>query len=143
MTTLAYRIVPSGYSSAVPASPTELFPASIESVFNRLEAIATQDDLYEPGEVRPSSENIEWAKRVLLRVLPRHYLNGAEIDTFHGEIHVTWENGAKRVVAFLPAPNELKLYCEQIGEQGAVDDHHLRSGNDPWVIGGVLRWLYQ
>ena len=143
MTTLAYGFVPSGYSLAVPASPSELFPASIENVFNRLEAIATRDDLYERDEVRPSAENVEWAKRVLLRVLPRHYLNSAEIDTFHGEIHVTWENGDKRVVAFLPNRNELKIYCERLAEQGKIE-HHLRSvGDNPWEISGVLKWLYE
>jgi len=139
----AYRLESCGYGSVVPVDhPVELFPAAIEDVFNRLEALTANNDLYESEEVRPSAENVEWAKRVLLRVMPRQYLIGAEIDTFHGEIHVTWEHGNKRVVAFLPVPNELKLYCEQIGDQGVVD-HHLRSGNDPWVISGVLRWLYQ
>ena len=125
-------------------APAELFPSSIEEVFNRLESIEKTDELYEVGEVRPTPENIAWAKRVLLRVIPRHYLIGAEIDVFHGEIHVSWEAGNRRVVAFLPAPNALKLYCERVKEDGEVE-HHLQPAppNDPWALNGFLKWLYQ
>jgi hypothetical protein len=110
-------------------------------MFERLQTIATCDDLYEQNEQRPSAENIAWATKVLLRVVPRHYLAGAELDTLHGEIHVSWEHKEKRVVAFLPAPNQLKLYCERT--TGEAIEHHLQSSDNPWEISGVLRWLFE
>jgi len=129
------------YSSVAPAVPRELFPSSVESVFDRLECIAQDDNLYEEGEVRPTTETIQWAKRVLLRVIPRYYLRTAEIDVFQGEIHVTWERGDRRVVAFLPSPGLLKLYLEYPKENGEME-HLLRSTSVPWAINSFLKWLY-
>jgi hypothetical protein len=126
------------YSSSVPKEPVELFPDSIKAALDRIEAISNNA---QQGEARPSADNIEWAKRVLLRVLPRHYLLGAEIDAFQHEIHVNWEHGNKRVTVFLPSPNQLKIYCEEAADQRV--DHHLRlTANDPWEVSGVLRWLF-
>jgi hypothetical protein len=125
--------------NAVPAAPVELFPDSIQAALDRLEKIAKGA---KPGEVRPSPENVEWAKKVLLRVLPRYYLLGAEIDAFQREIHVNWEHGNKRVTVFLPEPNMVKIYCEEQGNGDNVE-HHRRDGNDPWIISGVLRWMFQ
>jgi len=126
---------------AVPVQPAELFPASIQQVFAVLKAIADNNELYEVGEARPSAANVEWAMKVLLRVLPRHYLLGAEIDTFQGEIHVSWEHANKRVVAYLPAPNQLKLYYERVAD--GIVEHRLQTSNNPWEISGVLRWLFE
>jgi len=133
--------VNAGNKFAVPAQPVELFPKSVQDMFARLQAIAKDDTLYEPGEARPSIENVEWATKVLLRVLPRHYLLGADLDTFKGEIHVIWENNNKRVVAYLPAPNQLKVYYERTTNE--VVEHKLQTSNDPWEISGILRWLYE
>ena len=124
--------------SAVPAEPVELFPDSIQVALDRLEKIVKGA---KPGEVRPAPENIEWAKKVLLRVLPRFYLLGAEIDAFQREIHVNWEHKQKRVTVFLPSPNQVKIYCEEI--KGNNVEHHRQDGDDPWVISGVLRWMFQ
>jgi hypothetical protein len=141
MTVAAYQVATNcGTKSAVPAEPVELFPASIQAVFACLQSIRANDDLYQPNEMRPSVENVEWAEKVLLRVLPRHYLVGAEIDTFHGEIHVSWEHRNKRVVAFLPAPNQLKIYFERVNE--GKTEHGLRNAANPFDISGVLRWLF-
>src|SRR5450759_3449610 len=116
MSLTAYQITAiRSYSSSVPAEPAELFPESIKVALDRLEAIANNA---RPGEVKPSADNIKWAKKVLLRVLPRHYLLGAEIDAFQREIHVNWEHGNKRVTVFLPSPNQLKIYCENVTDQG-------------------------
>lgn len=126
------------YSSSVPREPAELFPESIKAALDRLEVISRNAGL---GEARPSAENIEWAKKVLLRVLPRHYLLGAEIDAFQTEIHVNWEHENKRVTVFLPSPNQLKIYCENVTNQGI--EHHLRpQADDPWEVSGILRWLF-
>jgi hypothetical protein len=126
------------YSSSVPREPAELFPESIKVALDRLEVISRNA---RPDEVRPSPDNIEWAKKVLLRVLPRHYLLGAEIDAFQSEIHVNWEHENKRVTVFLPSPNQLKIYCEDVTNQAV--EHHLRpQANDPWEVSGVLRWLF-
>lgn len=141
MSQVLYPIVATRGSRASASTPAELFPASIQEMFERLQSIATCDDLYEKNERRPSSENVAWATKVLLRVVPRHYLAGAEIDTFNGEIHVSWEHKDKRVVAFLPAPNQLKLYCERT--TGERIEHHLQTSNNPWEISGVLRWLFE
>lgn len=127
--------------SVVPNIPMEPFPSLVERVFNRLSSIATDDELYEKNEVRPNAETIEWAKRVLLRVLPRYYLRTAEIDVFQGEIHVTWERDNKRIVAFLPSPEVLKVYLECVMENGEVK-HALHPHVPPQSLNSLLRWLF-
>jgi len=120
---------------AASAAPEELFPDSIERALDRIREISKN------ARTGPSEQNVEWAKRVLLRVLPRYYLTGAEIDAFQREIHVNWERGNKRITVFLPAPNEIKIYCEEI--KGEDVEHHLVShAHDPWVVSGALRWLF-
>lgn len=128
------------------SSTTELaepFLAEVEEVFTNLEALGS-DDLYRPGTPRPSKDTINWAKEVLLRILPRKYLRGAEIDAFQVEIHVTWENDdkGKKVVVFLPAPQQLKIYYESVCD-GAVEDHNLVSTTNAHDISERLRWFFQ
>jgi len=132
------------YSAAIPVKMAELFPASIEKVFEQLQSLSTDDARYEPGERKPSEANIEWATKVLLRVLPRHFLKGAEIDTFNGEIHVTWESRDKKVVVFLPAPGELKLYKERLQGDNVVE-HHLADVTLEHMseLSHSLRWLFE
>lgn len=120
------------------AESAELFPQSIKTVFDRLDEISKE---HRPNEVGPSSENIDWAKKVLLRIIPRFYVVGAEIDAFQSEIHVNWENGNKRVTVFLPAPDVVKAYCEE--EKDGEIKHHLRGAADPWAVSGVLKWLFE
>jgi hypothetical protein len=120
--------------------PIELFPDSIQAAFDRLEQIGKSANR---EEVSPSTENIEWAKKVLLRVLPSYYLLGAEIDAFQREIHVNWEHKNKRIVAFLPAPDQLKIYCEEVRESGDVD-HRLHSDvNDLGQLSAFLGWMFR
>jgi|SwirhisoilCB1_FD_contig_31_8352431_length_1155_multi_4_in_0_out_0_2 hypothetical protein len=124
------------YGIAVPAEPDELFPAGLKAAYRRLEHIANTS-----GHDGPSPEMMAWAKKVLLRVLPRHYLLSAEIEHFDREIHVNWEHGDKRVTVFLPAPDQVKIYYERASDQGT--EHHLSPhANNPWEISGVLRWLF-
>jgi hypothetical protein len=113
----------------------ELFPASIEAAFNRIEEVSKS------GTPRPSVETVEWAKRVLLRVLPRHFLLGAEIDAFEREIHVNWKHGNKRVTVFLPSPNRLKIYVERIDGDKVQHDLY-KNADDPWAVSGVLKWMF-
>jgi len=127
--------------SVAQVAPRELFPSVVEKVFDRLESIANDDGLYERGEVRPAPATVEWARRVLLRVIPRYYLRTAEIDVFHGEIHVNWERGNKRMVAYLPASGVLKVYLERIGENGNVE-HVLHSNLQPLELNQFLKWLF-
>jgi hypothetical protein len=126
------------YSSSVPEEPAELFPESIKRALDRIEEVSKNK---RPGDVRPSVDNVVWAKKVLLRVLPRHYLLGAEIDAFQREIHVNWEHENKRVTVFLPSPNQITIYCEEL--DGLNVQHQLRpAANDPWEVSGVLKWLF-
>jgi hypothetical protein len=127
--------------TVAPGAPVELFPSLVERVFNRLACIAEDGELYEEGELHPTKETIEWARRVLLRVLPSYYLRTAEIDVFHGEIHVSWERNNKRVVAFMPKPDVLKLYVERTKEGGEVV-HSLRSLEETREINDALKWLF-
>jgi|SRR5579872_515883 len=134
MSSLAYTLSSiRPYASS--ADSAELFPESIQAALDRIEKITAND------HVGPSAQTVEWAKKVLLRVLPRYYLKGAEIDAFQNEIHVNWEHGSKRVTVFLPAPDQLRIYCEH--DTGHGIEHNLRPGNDPWEVSGVLRWLFQ
>lgn len=127
--------------TVAPVATRELFPSVVARVFNYLSSIASNDALFERDEARPSKETIEWAERVLLRVLPRYYLRTAEIDVFHGEIHVTWEKGDKRVVAFLISPGPLKVYVEQMNDTGNVE-HVLHPDIQPQALNPILTWLY-
>lgn len=123
------------YNAVAPSQPDELFPRYLKRVYLRLEELA------ESAGSKLSPDNVAWAKEVMLRVLPRHYLLGAEIDHFDSEIHVNWEHGNKRVTVFLPAPNQVKIYCERTTDQGT--EHHLNpEADNPWAIKGVLRWLF-
>lgn len=128
------------YSVAI-VPPVELFPSVVERVFDHLTSIASNDALYEKGESRPSDDTIEWARRVLLRVIPRYYLRTAEIDVFHGEIHVNWEKGNKRLVAFLPAPNVLKAYLERIKDNGEVESV-MHADIRPQTLNRFLEWIF-
>jgi hypothetical protein len=118
----------------------EPFLADMEEVFSALDRLTGNDKLYETGEVRPSQENVIWAKQVLLRVLPSHYLRGAEVEPYCGEIHATWEKPDKRVVAFFPQPNLLKVYLEQV-VAGSVVHHDLKNSN-PAGLSGILAWFF-
>jgi hypothetical protein len=128
------------YSSAT-IKPTHLFPAAVERVFFLLDALAAPGYVYSEGEEQPGQDTIQWAKDVLLRVLPSYYLRTAEIDAFHGEIHVTWERDTRRVVAFLPEPKKLKIYAEWEDESGRTK-HLIRSVDDPRALNRFLEWLY-
>lgn len=120
------------------AESAELFPETIQAALERIEAISKAH----PAQVRPSEDTVTWAKKVLLRVLPRHYLVGAEIDAFQREIHVNWEHGNKRVTVFLPAPNLIKVYYEQVEGQH-VEHNLLPAATKAWEVSGVLRWLFE
>jgi len=92
----------------------------------------------------PPTDIVEWAREVLLRVLPRKYLIGAEISAFEREIHATWESyeKGKRVVVFFPAPQQLKIYHEAV-ENDAVVEHKLVNATSPVDISERLRWFFQ
>jgi hypothetical protein len=128
------------YSPVAAVAPMELFPSVVERVFDYLASIASNDALYGPGEVRPSDTTVAWAQRVLLRVIPRYYLRTAEIDVFQGEIHVNWEKGNKRVVAFFTSPDVLKVYLEIIKEDGSVA-HVLHTDVKAHALSPYLTWL--
>ena len=138
MSSTVLRIVPiDPYGSS--AQSAELFPDSIKAALDRLEQISR---MAHQNDMGPSAENIEWAKEVLLRVLPRYFLLRAEIDAFQREIHVNWEHGNKRVTVFLPSPRRLKIYCEEV--KGTEIEHELVPGtNSPWAVSGVLKWLFE
>ena len=135
MSSLAtYREPIAPYESS--ANSIELFPDSIQEALNRIETVSKAD------HVGPSEETVAWAKKVLLRVLPRYYLLGAEIDAFQHEIHVNWENDKKRVTVFLPSPDQIRIYCEDAAKE-QIEHHLVPNSNDPWAINGVLKWLFQ
>jgi hypothetical protein len=135
MNCTTHPVTPLRYVSSTES--VELFPAWIEAAFNRIEEISKRA---KPND-GPSPDNIAWAKRVLLRVLPRQYLSGVEIDAFEREIHVNWHHGNKRVTVFLPSPDRLKIYFEEV--KGDKVDHDLyKHADDPWAISGVLKWMF-
>jgi hypothetical protein len=129
------------FFSTAAIEPKHLFPSAVERIFNLLDALMEPDQVYERDEKRPSLETIQWAKYVLLRVLPSYYLRTAEIDAFHGEVHVSWERDHKRVVVFVPSKGVLKLYMERTDKSGEVH-HILRSIEHPRAINGALCWLF-
>lgn len=135
------------YSTAVTvtyrASTTHLiepFIPAMEAVFKSLELLLPKVDI----NTGPSVETINWAKEVLLRVLPRRFLVGAAIDAFQKEIHATWENDdkGKRVVVFFPASRELKIYHEQV-KNDVVVEHKLVNATSPCDVAERLRWFFQ
>ena len=140
MSTSPLAIEPLKYQSSA-RGLAEPFLADVGEVFSALENIRNNEKLYQPGDSRPSSENVEWAKSVLLRVLPSRYLRGAEIEPFEGEIHATWECEDKRVVVFFPRPSLLKAYYEQTTD-GKVAFHDLKNCT-PASLSGILAWFFK
>src|SRR5437016_6156616 len=83
----------------------EPFLPEMEEVFKSLEVLMPKAG--EPASnIGPPVDTVNWAKEVLLRVLPRKFLIGAKIEAFQREVHATWENDekGKRVVVFFPEP---------------------------------------
>jgi len=120
----------------------EPFVREVSQVFKRLELLIPNGS--PPLRDTPNADTVEWAKRVLLRVLPRWLLIGAEINAFEREIHVTWESDerGKRVVVFFPGPQQLKIYYELL-QNDAVVEHKLVNATDPSEIADRLRWFFQ
>jgi hypothetical protein len=119
------------------------FPLEIERVFNRLEKIEGETQGHDARN-RPTAATLEWAREVLLRVMPSTYLIGAEINPFESEIHVTWEDDdtGKSVIVFFPAPNQLKIYHELV-QNDAVVEHHLVNSENVSDVSERLRWFFQ
>jgi hypothetical protein len=90
----------------------------------------------------PSVNTVKWATEVLLRILPREFLIGAQVSAFQREVHVSWENDekGKRVVVFFPEPGQLKIYYELV-ENDAVTEHKLVNATSPSAISERLRWF--
>lgn len=134
------RVTMPTYSSSTKRL-AEPFVREMYEVFRQLELLISHESEKKGG---PSNETVEWAKQVLLRVLPRKFLIGAEINTFQREIHVTWEDedGGKRVVVFFPGPSQLKIYHELI-ENDVVVEHKLVNATNPSEISDRLRWFTQ
>lgn len=136
---------PCGINPTYSSSTTQLaepFVQEMYEVFRRLEnLIHKENELVGSG---PTPETVEWAKKVLLRVLPRKFLIGAEINAFQREIHVTWENDdkGKRVVLFFPEPDQLKIYFELV-QNDAVTEHKLANAPSQSDISDRLRWFFQ
>jgi hypothetical protein len=134
-------VIGGSYYSSSLIEPRSLFPAAVERVFNLLDALTAPDYVYVQGEKRPTEDTIKWAKKVLLRVVPSYYLRTAQIDAFQGEIHVSWERGNRRIVAFLPCPSTLKIYAEWEDEEKETK-HLIQPLSDPHLINRYLKWLY-
>jgi hypothetical protein len=136
----AQTVTGGSYFSTAAIDPKHLFPSAVERVFNLLDALAAPEYVYVRGEKHPDSETIQWAKEVFLGVVPSYFLRTAEIDAFHGEIHVSWERDDKRVVVFVPSKGVLKLYIERVKDEEAR--HTLRTIDHPRDINLALQWLF-
>jgi hypothetical protein len=121
----------------------EPFVSEMEGVFKRLEALLPKVNVLQP-QTGPSADTVNWAKQVLLRVLPRKFLVGAEINAFESEIHATWDNDekGKRVVVFFPESRELKIYHELV-KNNAVTEHKLVNATSACDVADRLRWFFQ
>lgn len=136
---------PTAYKSSTKRL-AEPFAPAMYAVFVQLELLSPNAQalrVCEP-EDRPSVETVQWAKRVLLRVLPRKYLIGAQVSAFEHEIHASWENdrNGKRVVVFFPQPEELKMYYEWV-KNNQVVEHNLAKAPTPADISARLQWFGQ
>jgi hypothetical protein len=126
-------------SSSVSKLPVA-YPRHLEVVFDRLEEIREEVAAFNK---RPSDQTIDWARQVLLGVVPSTYLRTAEINPFEQEIHVTWESEApgKSVIVFFPGPGELKIYHERI-DNGVVVDHGVVDAQTA-DVSDRLRWFFE
>lgn len=129
-------------SSSVEELPTP-FPLELQRVFDRLSTIGAEKQGANIRKV-PSEETLDWARYVLLRVMPSAYLIGANINPFETEIHVTWEDEdtGKSVIVFFPAPQQLKLYWESV-QNDVVVEHKLVSTDNVADVSDRLRWFFQ
>jgi hypothetical protein len=140
--TLGYAIRPHPTYSASTKRLVEPYVREVSQVFRQLEFLIPTGN--QQSRDTPASDTVEWAKQVLLRVLPRKFLVGAEINAFEREIHVTWESDerGKRVVVFFPGPNQLKIYFESL-KGDVVLEHKLVNATSPSAISERLRWYFQ
>src|SRR5258708_32714794 len=138
------------YAQSVAARPTysssterlvEPFVREMSEVFKQLHSLVAQKNGQAQG---PSQDTVNWATEVLLRILPREFLIGAQVSAFQREVHVSWENDekGKRVVVFFPEPGQLKIYHELV-ENDAVTEHKLVNATSPSEISDRLRWFIQ
>jgi len=147
MSSAAYKLffTPPAYKSST-KKLTEPFAPEMYAVFLQLEFLSPKAlaSGFSTPTGGPPIETVEWAKRVLLRVLPRKYLIGAHVSAFEREIHASWENddNGKRVVVFFPAPGELKIYHEWVRDNKVVE-HELLNTMSPADISERLRWFRQ
>jgi len=139
---LAYAIRPHPIYSSSTKRLVEPFVREVSQVFKQLEFLMPNGN--QPPRDTPIPETVEWAKQVLLRVLPRKFLIGAEINAFEREIHVTWESDerGRRVVVFFPGPSQIKIYHELVKDD-AVVEHKLVNASSPDEISIRLRWFFQ
>lgn len=118
------------------------FPAEIMRVFRELERIDSESKKPDARN-KPSSDVVEWAMEVLLRVVPSTFLIGSEINAFESEIHVSWESeiSGKSVVAFLRKRDELKIYYEHV-MNGSLVEHRVIPNGDVGDLRERLRWFF-
>lgn len=131
-------------SLEISSSAAELlipFPLALQKVFDRLEAIATE---VAGSQKKPSEETFDWAREVLLRVVPTAYLKSAEINPFESEIHVTWENesNGKSLIVFFPGPDQIKIYYERL-ENREIAERDLVNATAPAEVSARLHWMFQ
>jgi hypothetical protein len=139
---LGHQIRPRPTYSSSTEQLLEPFVREVSQVFRRLELLLPSGSTLLRDA--PSAETIAYAKKILLRVLPRWLLIGAEINAFEREIHVTWESDerGKRVVVFFPNAQQMKIYHELL-QKDAVVEHKLVNATDPSEIADRLRWFFQ
>jgi hypothetical protein len=93
-----------------------------DDVAARIDAVIADDDMYEPGEPRPTQEAAAKAKDLIksagraVRELPR-----PEVSVYFGEIDVTWKvrNRLLRIVVFSETGRAAVLYF-QTDDGGAL-----------------------
>jgi hypothetical protein len=90
---------------------------------------------------RVSPETATWASEVILQVLPRHILAGAEVDTYEDEIHVSWNTENGGVTVFFTPNKVLKIYDELL-QNGDVVHHQLCSACSPMDVTHAVQRLH-
>jgi hypothetical protein len=92
----------------------------------------------EPGEPPPSKDTILRALNGVAEI-PANLIGAADVSSFWGEIHISWNVGRKQVVLmYFPERDPLVHHYENFA--GRASEHDIASGQRDEIV-QWLRWL--
>ena len=112
-------------------------------ILSKIDSVLADDELYEPGEPRPSPETVGRAKSLINAAMDRERrIPKAEVSAYFGELDVTWrhQNRLLRLVVFPDVTRRPVLYSQTDSGDALTRGHSIEvTGSD--VLSSRLDWL--